>query len=389
MTRPRTAESLVRNAFANLRPLKIVPSNGAPCVTMVTDSVAPGQLMGGVGTAVLLAASIAAARGWPLRIVTREFRCNDAAVRELLAIQGVLYEGPIDLLYSNGFESDQAVPLGKNDLVLTTSWWGTWSTRCTVPANQIVYLLQEDERMFYPGGQQHLMCDETLSDINIQYVVNSELLLTHFKDTKTLGPLHNGLAFEPAFPETIYHPEDHGERRNLLFYARPDHPRNLFLRGIETLQQAFASGLFPADRWNVHFFGVNVPNVCFADRTITVHNTLPWAEYASLIRQADLGFSLMYTPHPSYPPLDLAASGAVVVTNRFGPKGRTSHYCDNVIYAPLSVDALVEALRDGVERAEDLPRRQAAHANARMNRDWSTAFAPVLAILAKAPAPAV
>jgi hypothetical protein len=37
-------------------------------------------------------------------------------------------------------------------------------------------------------------------------------------------------------------------------------------------------------------------------------------------RRAHLGVSLMTSPHPSYPPLEMAASGMVVVTNRWGPK---------------------------------------------------------------------
>ncbi len=380
--RPQTVDVLTSKAFPNLRPLKIVPALAGPCVTMVTDSVAPGQLMGGVGTAVLLAASIAHARNWRLRIVVREFRCDDVAVRTLLALQKVVFDGPIEIIFSDGSSSDPGVPLNTDDLVITTSWWGTWSTRRTVPARQIVYLLQEDERMFYAGGDQHLLCDETLNDLEIRYVVNSTLLMTHFQATATLGPANHGIAFEPAFPDTIYYPEARGARRNLVFYARPDHPRNLFLRGIEALDFAFAAGLFPATQWDVHFFGVNVPQVTFPGRPIQVHNTLPWHDYAALMRRADLGFSLMYTPHPSYPPLDLAASGAVVVTNRFGPKGETAQYCDNIIYSPLAVEALVEGLIKGIARAEDTPSRHAAYERADLNRDWATSFAPVLTALA-------
>lgn len=390
LNKPRAADTLIRDNFHDLRPLKVVPSaSQRPYLTVVTDSVAPAQLLGGVGTAVLLAARIAKQHGRALRIVTREVPSDDAAVRALLKLQRVGYDDPIDLIFSDGSDQTASVPLGEDDIVLTTSWWGTSSTRRTVPAHQIVYLLQEDERMFYPGGDQQLLCDETLNDTEVRYVINSGLLMQHFHDTGTCGPMMNGIAFEPAFPEHIYYPEPKGEKLNLVFYARPGHPRNLFVRGVETLRHAFAAGLFPADRWNVHFFGIDVPNLVFADRSIQVHNGLSWAEYAALMRQADLGFSLMYTPHPSYPPLDLAASGAVVVTNRFGLKGRDRHYCDNIIYSALDVPALVEALREGIDRAGDLPARRSAHAAAKLNRSWEEAFAPVLTTLDLAPRPTV
>ncbi len=384
----QSTAALTQQAFRNLRPLKMRSASSQhsgsaqPYVTMVTDSVAPGQLMGGVGTAVLLAVSIAQSQRRALRIVTRERPCDDTAIRALLVLQGLPFDGPIDMIFSDGSDGDPGVPLGPDDMILTTSWWGTWSTRQTVPADQIVYLLQEDERMFYVGGDQQLLCDEALHDTAIRYVVNSQLLMAHFQANDTLGPARHGVAFEPAFPASIYHPEPHDGRRNLVFYARPDHPRNLFLRGITVLDKAFAEGLFPVDEWDVHFFGVNIQHVAFPGRPIHYHNGLPWADYASLVRKADLGFSLMYTPHPSYPPLDLAASGAVVVTNAFGPKGQAPHYSDNILYLPLDPESLLDGLRQGIARVADDAGRRSAYATARLNRDWATSFAPVLASLA-------
>jgi hypothetical protein len=47
---------------------------------------------------------------------------------------------------------------------------------------------------------------------------------------------------------------------------------------------------------------------------------LSWDEYLALLSTSHLGVSLMTSPHPSYPPLEMAMSGMVVVTNRWGPK---------------------------------------------------------------------
>ena len=40
------------------------------------------------------------------------------------------------------------------DLFVTTSWWTTWATRASVDPASIIYLVQEDERRFYPGGRR-------------------------------------------------------------------------------------------------------------------------------------------------------------------------------------------------------------------------------------------
>jgi len=47
---------------------------------------------------------------------------------------------------------------------------------------------------------------------------------------------------------------------------------------------------------------------------------LPWDEYPAYLCGIDVGLSLMYSPHPSHPPIEMAASGVRVVTNTFGPK---------------------------------------------------------------------
>ena len=56
------------------------------------------------------------------------------------------------------------------------------------------------------------------------------------------------------------------------------------------------------------------------ERLIVTPGVLSWDDYLALLATAHLGVSLMASPHPSYPPLEMAASGLVVVTNRWGPK---------------------------------------------------------------------
>ena len=57
----------------------------------------------------------------------------------------------------------------------------------------------------------------------------------------------------------------------------------------------------------------------------------------------DAALVLMDTPHPSYPPYDLAAVGAAVLTNSHGIKTDLSDISDNIIVAPSSVDGLLRA----------------------------------------------
>jgi O-antigen biosynthesis protein len=92
----------------------------------------------------------------------------------------------------------------------------------------------------------------------------------------------------------------------------------------------------------------------------------------------NLGLSLMYTPHPSYPPLDLAACGGVIVTNRFGRKRSLDQYSPNILCADLDVPSLVAALRNASCIAADRPLREANFASSGLQRDWSVSLAPAL-----------
>ena len=92
----------------------------------------------------------------------------------------------------------------------------------------------------------------------------------------------------------------------------------------------------------------------------------------------DLGLCLMDTPHPSYPPLDLAAAGAVVVTNTHGSKQSLQNWSNNIIAAPPTIWALVDALRRGVMLSRDTEQRAANFASNNISRDWEFTLLPAL-----------
>jgi SAM-dependent methyltransferase len=378
-----SATAALAERFAALQPLAGFTVDAiAPRVTVVTDSINPDSLFGGVATAIILAALLARRRGASLRLVTRTEPHRADVLRDILDLHGITFEGNIDVLTSDLGPSCRLVPISPDDVFLTTSWWSTWSTRRTVPAAQILYLLQEDERMFYPRGDDSLRCTELLSDPSLRFIINSQLLFEHFGSGPNAIPniATHGVWFEPAFPAQsppIAKPAE--QKRDFLFYARPGNPRNLFWRGLETIIAALDAGVFHPDRWNLHFVGRDLAPFVLPHATIPIlHQNLPWADYAALVAKIDVGLSLMYTPHPSYPPLDMAASGAVVVTSQCDGKTTLSRYSRNILCVPPTVEALTAALAAAVRLADDTPARLANHAATCLSRDWQRSFAPVL-----------
>jgi hypothetical protein len=222
-----------------------------------------------------------------------------------------------------------------------------------------------------------------LRDPDVRVVVNTEALFRHLVGgAEPLPNLRaNGMWFEPAFPSATdgLPPRRADGKRQFLFYARPNNLRNLYWRGLEVIEACVEEGILDPAAWEIHFVGQDLQDIVLPRgvRPRLAQN-LPWAEYAELVRRMDVGLSLMDTPHPSYPPLDLAAAGAVVVTNRHGSKVSLAHYSENIICAEPTVDALKRGIADAIELAADEPRRAANHARNRLGRDWQAALEPVL-----------
>ena len=383
------AASIVRARFTALEPLPLYPATagGRPRVTMVTDSINAGSLFGGVGTAMILAGLLAQARQARLRIVTRTERARPDNLDAVLSLYGITLPGDVEFAFLPPGTRHPADAFA-DELFLTTSWWTTASALGALPPEQILYLLQEDERMFYPLGDEHLRCSRLLADTRLRLAINTGLLCEHLAASGVPGLEQRAVAFEPAFPRSLYHPPAEaaepaeaaaGRRRKLLFYARPNHARNLFLFGLEVLDQAVARGVIDLQRWDIVLVGAHVPPLSLAGGCVPERReNLSWQDYAALVRQADLGFSLMYTPHPSYPPLDLAASGAVVVTNRFGAKTSLARYSENILCADLDPAAMLAALAEGLRLAEDTAERRRRFARQQLATDWAAALEPVV-----------
>ena len=380
---PTQVADALRHQFPDLQPLPIYFVPGTPRrVTMITDTINKGHLYGGVATAMILASFLATKLDASLRIVTRHQPPEHANFHKVIRLHGVRWEKNIDFRYINFIDNNDEIDVGSNDVFLTTSWWTTWSVRKAVGYKRIIYLIQEDERNFYPSSDKQLRCGEIINDPAIRFIVNSELLYTHFVQEGLDNIYSNGTWFEPSFPREHYFLDTSRAmgKSTFFFYARPHNLRNLYYRGLEAVNAALERGVLDPDCWELYFVGKDLPdNIILAGdvRPIVIQN-LEWADYVALMRKIDVGLSLMSSPHPSYPPLDLAASGAVAVTNKYGLKTSLERYSKNIICVDTSVDDLVQGLARAVQLASDWPLRRENYENSRMLRDWTLSFDRVL-----------
>jgi SAM-dependent methyltransferase len=375
------AGEAVRRRFAYNEPLRTYAVPGSERrLSVVTDSIGEGFLYGGVGTTLIMATLLARRMDCRLRLITRTQPADVQRIRTVLEAQGLEWSGDIEVVHAPP-TSEENIPLGAGDFFLTTSWWTTLATLQSVPARNVIYLLQEDERMFYPRCDDRLRCAETLARGDLHIVVNSQLLFDHLDHGPEPLPGLQSRAhwFEPAFPSRLFHRDRRGhegdKRGTFFFYARPNNLRNLYWRGLEAISVALEEGVLDPELWTFLFVGKDIEGVVLPGGIIpTVLQNLPWDRYADVVRSVDLGLALMDTPHASYPPLDLAASGAVVVTNTCGIKQSLERYSRNIITVPTEVDALCRGLAKGVALSSNASTRLYNLEHSGFERDWQQAL---------------
>ena len=376
--------ALLNSRFKLATPLRTYAVKGSEevtRVTMVTDSIARSSLLGGVGTALIFCTMLANRLGASLRLVTRTEPPKADDIEPFLALCRLNIDAGLQLSFAPIDNQADELDIASSDLFVTTSWWSTEATLAAVTASSVIYFLQEDERMFYPFGDDRHRCNTIMSNQEIQFIVNTELLFEHLLSTGLDNIASHGDWFEPAFPHWVYQKKAARRvgKRKLFFYARPDNPRNLFYLGIDVLDKAIQSGALDLSKWDVYLVGYNIPDLEFTNGYQPIcYEGLTWQDYAALIGTIDLGLSLMSTPHPSYPPLDLVASGALVVTNNFLNKKDLNKYSPNVICADLELDSLVDAISKAVILADNQTDDRPVETESFLNTDWYESFDSVI-----------
>jgi hypothetical protein len=104
----------------------------------------------------------------------------------------------------------------------------------------------------------------------------------------------------------------------VLVYGRPATPRNRFEEAVRGLA-LFLERLPEGERRQIVCLSVGQSHqdiLLAPGAVLRSLGKLSLARYAALLEQAHVGLSLMASPHPSYPPLEMALFGLMTVTNR-------------------------------------------------------------------------
>ena len=167
--------------------------------------------------------------------------------------------------------------------------------------------------------------------------------------------------------------------RQCAIYARPEGhaARNLYELVELALKDLCGRGAFDP-RWSFTGLGCLAPTPPVdlgGGHRLVFAPKLGETDYAALVRQLDLGISLMYAPHPSVMPFEFATTGAMVVTNTFSnrPAAWFDGVSKNIVAGEPTVPGVVAAIEAALARMDDFDAR-AANAYSPPVADWPQVF---------------
>ena len=340
-----------------LAPLSLTFTARKPRLVIVVPTGRKDFIFGGLTTVFKFGAALAS-QGIPIRFVSTEHFLGDEDVSELRSFlsEQCGFKGSFDLI-EIATSVGSPVEASRYDVFVATIWWTArrvFHTLENAPfeMKEFYYFIQDYEPGFYAWSNEFALADSTYL-LPCRPIVNTQFLADYLqKETGLFTP--SDRVFNPEIEWKRFHPpafEEMKARRKgrVFFYGRPGTPRNLFDVGVAALRRfVLELGLVDTDIEVVSAGETHEPVPLGNNIVMQSLGKLGMAEYAEALRQADVGLSLMLSPHPSYPPFEMAASGMTVVTNNFSTKRMS--FGDNILASRASPEEIVVSLKKAWER---------------------------------------
>lgn len=331
-------------------------------MSLVLPSIDPAWAFGGVTTGIDIFLELCRRTGAEPRFIT-EGQADRALVERRPSSRG-LKPQYVDNVRQSG---DVArISVRATDIFVTYNWWTTLNIRPLLdqqrhhfggPAKPFIYLIQDYEPSFYGFSSAHMLARLAIGQDRPWWgIFNSSQLYNFF--IAQGHTVDRAFVFEPKISEGLRPAFKQGaiaKTKRILVYGRPTIPRNCFpavQRGLTLWAQQHPQF---AD-WEVVSAGMaHKPIPIAPGRSITSLGKLSLDAYADLLRTTSVGLSLMASPHPSYPPLEMAHFGLLTITNRY-PNKDLALVHDNFISIPdIDAATISTALAQACERFEAAP----------------------------------
>lgn len=230
-----------------------------------------------------------------------------------------------------------------NDIFIATAWWTAYTIHPIIKwqktqyklkdYKKLIYFIQDYEPYFYPWSSTQCRAESTYKfDTPTIAVFNSKELMDYFHNHNYV--FSHKACFNPVLNDKLkkhlMEDEEQKRKKQIIIYGRPNTSRNAFEIINEALVKAFST-IDDYKDWKIISMGENhVPGYVKDGLLIRSVGKLSLDEYAKTMEESYLGISLMVSPHPSYPPLEMSSFGVKTITNQYENKD-LSYFNNNII----------------------------------------------------------
>lgn len=335
----------------------------------ILPTMKPEKIYGGITTALAVIRQIADQMGSDvdLRVLITSDSVDRPSVEALTSRLGrpFIQANPQDDTAGNtivGIAEAQHLPISlrPREMYIATAWWTAdlgfrliEQQRSLFGANPLMaYIIQDFEPGFYNWSNHYALADatyrrpdETIAIFNSEELAGYMQVRYRFFEQHYIGyELHPVLdsLINPTRPERL-----------ILAYGRPTVNRNCFELLCEGLRVWQARNPRVNSAFEIVFAGENFDG----DRLAGLENArtvgkMTIEEYAGMLNRACVGVSLMVSPHPSYPPLEMASAGCMTVTNGYEGKDLARRSDRFISLGAMTPSALADALDQAINSVD-------------------------------------
>lgn len=391
------SQAAAASGIPEIHPVRLLPSPLAPAprLNLMVPALSEHHVFGGIATALRCADRLRGAFASVRILVTDEGRGIAPAAGAWYGAWPILTPTPGqpvpdrdgDHILNAHPDFGRTLPVHAGDVFMATAWWTAhigfpvldWqdATFGVPPGGprRLLYLIQDYEPGFYAWSSRHALAEATYRHGERTLAVfNTQILADYFAREGYRFAVSHVLEprLNPVLAAARARMTHFGKECVILVYGRPTVERNAFGLIVAALRQ-WAQSYPQASQWQVVSAGEAFEPVDLgAGCTLQPVGKLSLDDYAQQLARSAIGVSLMISPHPSYPPLEMAAFGATVLTNVYANKDLSTISSRFVSLDRVDPDTLARALVAHCAAFEALP--AAARAVARADIDWRGDF---------------
>lgn len=339
-------------------------------INLLVPSINQEHVFGGISTAIKFYADLAQSLHYDLRIILTDAAPSQNDIDKISTYFPATSTPKVNVeIFPYNDRYQKEVGISEKDMFVATSWWTAYNAYKTIEWQEkeygfyhpLVYLIQDYEPGFYSWSSKYTLAYGTYcSRFDTFAVFNSSFLRDYF--VKNNLAFARSFVFEPRLNSLLGEKMEEqlnttAKEKLILLYGRPSVERNAFSLIIEGLKN-WVWKQPDAKEWRIVSAGEHHPVVDLGNGcTVASVGKLTIEEYSNILARASVGVSLMVSPHPSYPPMEMAVYGVCVITNGYGNKDLSEWHENILSIENVTPEKLSEALITACQDTQSNPKR--------------------------------